>query len=136
MRLGVLVMAIALVVACDDDDAAGDVGSPASTEVAPPETSSGGLCVEVLVDTPTRCPISTHCGIGLFASRVNDRWWMTDEGAGTLDYIPAAWGTYEDPPQAVTIVVRDGTDPTLTASLNGHDVVYRPIPDEEFVGCA
>jgi hypothetical protein len=61
---------------------------------------------------------------------------MTDEGAGTTDYIPAAWGTYQDPPDTVTVVVSNTPEPTLTASLNGHAVTYHPIPDEALIGCA
>lgn len=135
MRLGFVVVVMTFLLACDDDST-GNADEPPTTGVAVLESPPAADCVDVPLDTPTRCPVDTHCGIGLFSRRVNDRWWMTSEGAGTLDYIPVAWGTYEDPPQAVTIVVRDGADPTLTASLNGHEVVYRPIPDDEFIGCA
>jgi hypothetical protein len=72
----------------------------------------------------------------MFSSRVNGRWWVTDEGAGTLDDIPSGWGTYSDPPTAVTVVVSDSPDPVLIAELNGHAVTYRPLPDEDFQGRA
>lgn len=131
-------------VSCVGDSGSGESGplpkgggaSTAMAEASPLGTSPGGLCVDVALDTPTRCPVSTHCGVGMFPSRVNGRWWVTDEGAGTLDYIPAAWGTYENPPEAVTVTVSDLPEPILTAELNGHAVTYRPIPDADFQGCA
>jgi hypothetical protein len=105
-------------------------------ETSPIGTSADGLCVDVELETPTRCPVSTHCGVSMFSSRVNGRWWVTDEGAGTLDYSPPAWGTYENPPEAVTVTVTEHPEPILVAELNGHAVTSRPIPDAEFQGCA
>lgn len=98
-------------------------------------TASSGFCVEVAPDVPTTCELETQCGIGMFSSRVNGRWSVTNQGAGTLDYIPPAWGTSEDPP-AATITVSEHPTPVLIAELNGHAVTYRPLPDEEFQGCA
>src|SRR6188508_1553800 len=117
-RRAMAMVAILSGVACDgwqSDREPAAVPSSSSTvtyDVTNPiVTSPGGFCVEVPLDVPTQCAVQTHCGVGMFSSRVNGRWWVTDEGAGTLDYIPLAWGTYTDPPTAVTVVVRENSDP-------------------------
>jgi hypothetical protein len=105
----------------------------------PPHPSDGAVelpCVDVPIGVPTQCPIGTHCGVTMFGTNVNGQWWKTDEGADVVDYIPSAWGTYMAPPSEVSVVVADGPDPTLTASLNGHSVTYRPVPESEVDWCA
>lgn len=82
-------------------------------------------CVDVPIGVPTKCPVGTHCGVTMFGTKENGQWWKSDEGADVVDYIPPAWGTYLAPPTEVSVVVADGPDPTLTASLNGHSVSYR-----------
>jgi hypothetical protein len=142
-RAMTLIVVVVSGVACDggrSGEAPAALPSSSSTVTSdvtgPIAVSPGGFCVEVALDVPTQCAVQTHCGVGMFASRVNGRWWVTGEGTGTLDYIPSAWGTYTDPPTAVTVVVTEDSGPVLIAELDGHAVTYRPLPDEQFRGCA
>jgi hypothetical protein len=93
-------------------------------------------CMEVPIGVPNQCPIGTHCGVTMFGTKVNGQWWKSDEGADVVGYIPPAWGTYMAPPTEVSVVVTNSPDPTLTASLNGHSVIYRPVPESEVDLCA
>ena len=71
----------------------------------------------------------------MFGTKVNGQWWKTDEGADVGDYIPVAWGTYMAPPTEVSVVVAEVPTQHLTASLNGHTVTYRPVPETEVDWC-
>lgn len=71
--------------------------------------------------------MSVHCGVEWLGT-LNDVTWRTVASTGAPDWLPAAWRQVVAPDESIIldIVMAPGPDPTVTASANGFDVVYRP----------
>lgn len=77
---------------------------------------------------PWRYVIGTHCGVGVLG-QLNGLWWMTDEGADVLDYVPDAWMPLVEAEELVVdVLMTEGPAPTLTATAAGYSVIYHPVP--------
>lgn len=75
-----------------------------------------------------RYRLSVHCGIE-WLGPLNGVTWRTEVPAGTLDFVPPAWqdAVVEDQSLVLTILLETDPSPRVTATANGHSVVYRPI---------
>lgn len=76
---------------------------------------------------PAAYRFTAHCGIA-WLGKVNDVWWRTEVPSGSSDYTPPEWQPAVDVGGniQVTITLYEGPEPTLTATANGHTVVYLP----------
>ena len=91
------------------------------------------------VQQPFALEVGTHCGVGRLGLLVDGRTWVTDEGVGEFDWMPAEWEAIVGPADAfITLDLVLSADRTvLTASANGRSVVYRPFaPDDPEMLCA
>ena len=80
--------------------------------------------------------IGTHCGVRVLPSAVDNRSWITDEAQGDSGWIPDEW---REPNQGmVTVELELSNDAsTLSASLGGRTVTYRPTtPEDGEILCA
>lgn len=89
------------------------------------ETINPGVILKP--ETEYRYSIYTHCGIEWLGG-FNDTLWKADVPEGVLDYVPAAWARAVGDRQIVvaTLVFTMKPDPTITATVNEVDVIYRP----------
>jgi hypothetical protein len=99
----------------------------------PPQFVTSGDTIET--DIPNQYLFSVHCGIEWLGT-FNDVTWRTVAPAGVVDWVPPAWQQVVamDETIIVTVVMLPGPDPSLTATANGHTVVYRPA-QEPGPGC-
>jgi hypothetical protein len=91
----------------------------------PPQFVQSGDIIEP--GFPTEYQFSVHCGTEWLGT-LNDVTWRTDVPAGVTDWVPPAWEPVVamDESIVVTVVMSPGPDPTVVATANEHDVVYRP----------
>lgn len=77
----------------------------------------------------------THCGVE-WLGELNGVTWRASVPDGTTDWMPEAWRQVVamDETIVLEILMSEGPDPTVTASANGAEVVYRPA-DEPPPGC-
>lgn len=103
-----------------------DVGSdPALMEPEPFVVEPGGF-VETGFPFPYRFSVS--CGVE-WLGNLNGVEWRTEVPDGAVDFVPDAWRDAVDPAtQTITveILMSEGPDPTVEATLNGHTVIYTP----------
>lgn len=99
----------------------------------PPQFMQSGDFVEP--GFPSQFRFSVHCGAEWLGT-LNDVTWRTDVPADAVDWIPPAWEQVVamDESIVVTVLMSPGPDPTVVASANGHEVVYRPAT-EPAPGC-
>jgi hypothetical protein len=100
-------------------------GDPSLPE---PHVHESGSVIEPGFAEPYR--LSVHCGIE-WLGVLNNVAWRTDAGNGAADFIPPAWLPVVDRGQAIelSIIMRAGPEPIITATANGHSVVYRPTTE-------
>lgn len=90
--------------------------------VQEPPAESGAV---VETDFPFEYRFSVHCGIE-WLGELNSVAWRTDVPADVVDFVPPQWEpVVVDQTITVSAVMRAGDVPTITATANGHDVVYR-----------
>jgi hypothetical protein len=93
-----------------------------------PFVLESGSIIEPGFELPYRLHI--HCGIE-WLGQLNDLYWRTEVPPGILDYIPPEW---KDAAAGqlfieVTVVLQTNPEPTITATSNGHSVIYKPTAD-------
>ena len=78
-------------------------------------------------EIPNQYRFKVHCGIEWLGT-LNDVAWRTTVPEGAVDWVPPAWQPVVDSDQSivVTVIMSPGPDPTLTATANGHAVLYQP----------
>ena len=97
----------------------------------PQPVDSGGF-VEPEIPSPYRMYV--YCGIAVLVE-LNGVWWMTGRDGVP---VPSAWTDLVDPNAhtvVVDVLVTAGPDPTVTATANGHSVVYEPVAAEAVPSC-
>jgi hypothetical protein len=97
-----------------------------------PQPIESGGSVEPEIPWPYRMYV--YCGIAVLGE-LNDVWWMT--GTDGVP-VPPAWAELVDPNAHtvdVEVLVTPGPDPTVTATANGHSVVYEPVAPEAVPSC-
>jgi hypothetical protein len=97
----------------------------------PQPVESGGV-VEPGYPSPYRMYV--YCGIAVLGE-LNGVWWMT--GTNGVP-VPPAWADLVDLKAHtldVEVLVTPGPDPTVTATANGHSVVYEPVAPEAVPSC-
>ena len=75
---------------------------------------------------------SVHCGIE-WLGNLNGVEWHADVPDDGTDFIPQEWLDAVNPATehlTVEILLSEGPDPTVEATLNGHTVVYRPAVED------
>jgi hypothetical protein len=88
------------------------------------EPQGPGAFIEPGFPAVFRMPV--HCGIE-WLGPLNDVIWRTAVPAGATDFVPDAWAPLvNDERLDVTVLLEEGPAPRLTASANGHSVVYAP----------
>jgi len=107
-----------------------DIGfDPTLMEPEPFAAEPGGF-VETGFPFPYR--FSVHCGIE-WLGNLNGVEWRTDVPAGAPDFVPDEWLSEINAATGaltVEILLSEGPDPTLEATLNGHTVTYRPALED------
>jgi hypothetical protein len=75
--------------------------------------------------------MSVHCGVE-WLGELNAVTWRTDVPAGSVDFIPPEWEPAVDPAEQIDLVLlmEAGPIPTITATANGHSVLYRATAEE------
>jgi hypothetical protein len=70
--------------------------------------------------------LNVHCGIE-WLGELNNVSWRADVPAGVTDYVPPEWQAAVDANQTIefSILMEEGPEPTITATANGHSVIYR-----------
>ena len=97
----------------------------------PQPVESGGT-IEPGFPSPYRMYV--YCGIAVLGE-LNDVWWMT--GTNGVP-VPPEWADLVDPNAHtvdVDVLVTPGPEPTVTATANGHSVVYEPVAAEAVPSC-
>ena len=95
-------------------------------------TGPGAVFVEPGFPSPYRMYV--YCGIAVLGE-LNGVWWMTGTNGVRL---PRAWQSLVDPNAhtlVVDVLVTPGPGPTVTATANGHSVVYEPVAAEAVPSC-
>lgn len=97
--------------------------------VPEPNVNTSGAVIEPGFEAPYR--MSVQCGIE-WLGEINSVSWRTDVPDGAVDYVPEAWKPLVGTDQAIELVLLLETDPvpTITATANGHSVVYHPTAEE------
>jgi hypothetical protein len=104
-------------------------GDPALRE---PQVVQPGDVIEPGFAMPFR--MSVHCGIE-WLGPLNDVAWRTQVPPGASDFIPPAWqAVVADEHLGLSVLLQTDPEPTITATANGHAVVYRAT-NEEPPGC-
>lgn len=85
------------------------------------------------VGVPHRFEVGTHCGVGVLRLPINGRLWTTDESHGATNWAPDAWQDALDDSAELLVVQVElaGTGDTLTVTVAGHAVSYRPVTDDD-----
>lgn len=98
-----------------------------------PQIFESGAFIEPDFPFPYRLPV--HCGIE-WLGVINDVTWRTDVPDGAVvDFVPPEWQpVVVDESIGLEVLLESGEPPTVTATANGHDVVYVPAA-EEAPGC-
>jgi len=77
---------------------------------------------------PWTITIDLSCGIG-YLGVINGVGWRIDDT--TADDVPVEWeAAAVDDLLDVELLIEEGPEPSLTASAAGHDIVYKPGPDD------
>ena len=99
----------------------------------PPQFVQSGDFIEA--GFPTQYRFTVHCGTEWLGT-LNDVIWRTEVPAGAVDWIPPAWEQVVamDESIVVTVLMSPGPDPTVVATANDHEVIYRPAT-EPAPGC-
>ena len=94
-----------------------------------PFVVESGSIIEPGVELPYR--LHVHCGIE-WLGQLNDLYWRTEIPPGSLDYIPVEWrdAAVGELSIEVTIVLQTNPEPTISATSNGHTVIYQPTADK------
>jgi hypothetical protein len=117
----------------------GSVAAPEQVHADPalmqpePQFVVSGDTIET--DIPNEYRLTVHCGVEWLGT-LNDVTWRTAVPEGAMDWVPPAWQQVVamDESIVVTVVMSPGPDPTVTATANGLDLVYRPAR-EPAPGC-
>lgn len=93
-----------------------------------PFVVESGSIIEPGFEMPYR--LHVHCGIE-WLGQLNYLYWRTEIPPDILDYIPLEW---KDAAAGelfieVTVVLQTNPEPTVSATLNGHTVIYKPTGD-------
>ena len=110
--------------------AAGQVhGDPNLPE---PQIEESGAFVEA--DFPNPYRLGVHCGIE-WLGEINNITWRTDVPNAAVDFVPPAWAPLvTDESIVLEVLLEAGDPPTVTATANGHSVIYQPAT-EPAPGC-
>ena len=74
--------------------------------------------------------LPTHCGVE-WLGILNEVTWRTEVPDGAVDYVPPEWEpVVVDDLLVVSVLLRTGDPPTVTASANNHSIVYHPSSDD------
>lgn len=107
-----------------------DIGfDPTLMEPDPFVAEPGGF-IETGFPFPYR--FSVHCGVE-WLGNLNGVDWHTDVPDGGTDFIPEEWRDAVNPATeqlTVEILMSEGPDPTVEATVNGHTVIYRPAVED------
>jgi hypothetical protein len=79
--------------------------------------------------------MSVHCGVEWLGT-LNDVTWRTTVPGGAVDWVPPSWQQVVAPDESLLLEVTmsAGPDPTVTATANGFELIYRPAT-ESAPGC-
>ncbi|CAN5542081.1 hypothetical protein BH20CHL7_BH20CHL7_07940 [soil metagenome] len=79
---------------------------------------------------PSQYRMSAHCGVE-WLGELNGVRWRTPVPGGVADFLPSEWahGVAMDGSIVLEVLMSEGPDPRVTATMNGHSVVYRPTND-------
>ncbi|HEX5014640.1 MAG TPA: hypothetical protein VFV72_10855 [Candidatus Limnocylindrales bacterium] len=107
--------------------AAGQVhGDPALP--APQVYESGAFIETDFPVSPYLLPV--HCGVE-WLGVINDIAWRTTVPDGSTDFVPPEWQPLVNSDAiALEVLLKAGDPPTVTATANGHSVVYVPAPED------
>ena len=80
---------------------------------------------------PAPYRLAVHCGIE-WLGPLNDVVWTTDVPANDPEWLPEAWRPVVRDDQSIEleVLLEAGPPPRLTATANGHAMVYEPTPEE------
>jgi hypothetical protein len=140
------VIALLFVTACDSDSTGSVTTLTEVTDVLPQlAADSGRLITQREVDPqvgapslppqqPRRVDVNIHCGVAWLSRQINGMWWHADEAPTEMDWWPDEWrSAFDLEQQEVEVEVELSADGTvLVASLNGREVIYKPVPPDEF----
>ena len=75
--------------------------------------------------------MSVHCGIE-WLGELNSVAWRTDVPVGSQDSVPSEWEPVVDADQEIDLMLlmETGPDPRITATANGHSVVYHATAEK------
>ena len=114
----------------------GSVAAPGQVHADPrlpePQVEESGAFFEP--DFPGQYRLGVHCGIE-WLGEINGITWRTEVPDGAVDVVPPAWEPLVAEESIVLeVLLQTGDPPTITATANGHSVVYRPAT-EAAPGC-
>ena len=103
------------------------------TTAPEPNVNVSGAVIEPGYEARYR--MSVHCGIE-WLGELNSIAWQTDVPYRSVDFVPPEWESTVGPDEQIELVLlmELGAAPTITATANGHAVVYRATA-EELPGC-
>jgi hypothetical protein len=79
---------------------------------------------------PAEYRMSVHCGTE-WLGQLNGIAWRAEVPPGVTDYVPEAWKpVVTEETIVLSVLLEAGSPPTVTATANGHAVVYRPSREE------
>jgi hypothetical protein len=104
----------------------------ADPNIGAPQVEESGTFVEP--DFPRDYRLHVHCGIE-WLGVINDITWRTDVPADSTGFVPPEWEPLvADESIVVSVLLEAGDPPTITASTNGHEVIYVPTSEPD-PGC-
>ena len=115
----------------------GSVAEPGQVHGDPtlpkPQIEGSGAVFEP--DFPGQYLLRVHCGTE-WLGVINGITWRTDVPDGTVDYVPPEWEPLVADNESIVleVLLETGDPPTVTATANGHSVVYVPVT-EAAPGC-
>ena len=116
-----------------DLSAPGAVARPdqvhADSRVPEPNVIVSGGVIEPGFEAPFR--MSVHCGVE-WLGELNAVAWRTDVPDGAIDFLPPQWEPLvgSDEQLELTLLMQTDPEPTITATANGHSVIYRATAEE------
>lgn len=124
------VIALLFVTACDSDSTGSLTTLTEVTDVLPQLAADSSLPPQ----QPRRVDVNIHCGVAWLSRQINGMWWHADEAPTEMDWWPDEWvSAFDGEQQEVEVEVELSADGTvLVASRNGREVIYKPVPPDEF----
>ena len=125
----VAVTALLFATTCDSDSAGSVATLTEATHLLPPLAANS-----LPPQQPHRVDVNIHCGVAWFERPINGMWWYADEAPTEMYWWPDEWvSAFDFEQQEVEVEVELSADGTvLVASRNGREVIYKPVPPDEF----